>query len=159
MAKILTAYFSAGGNTEKLARVIAEKTGSDLFQIIPIQPYTSDDLNWMDKKSRSSIEMNDLSCRPQIAGRVENMKQYDVVLLGFPIWWYVAPRIIETFLESYDFSGKTIIPFATSGGSGMGQTVSILKKCCTDETKWNEGRRFGNTDRNAVEQWLNSLGL
>lgn len=159
MSKILTAYFSASGNTEKLARMIAEKSGSDLFQIVPVQPYTSDDLNWMNKQSRSSIEMADPSCRPEISELVKHMDQYDVVLLGFPIWWYIAPRIIETFLEMYDFSGKTIIPFATSGGSGMGRTVAVLKECCSNGTKWNEGRRFGSADGQEVSQWLRSLCL
>ena len=128
MKKVLVAYFSASGNTAKLADRIAEATGGDLYEIKPQQPYTSADLNWNDSGSRSSIEMKNPASRPAIANRVENMAQYDTVFVGFPIWWYVAPTIINTFLESYDFSGKTVIPFATSGGSGMGKTESILKK-------------------------------
>lgn len=119
--KMLVAYFSASGVTAKAAKKLAEVAGADLFEIRPAVPYTSADLNWMDKKSRSSVEMNDPAFRPAIAGKMEGMEQYDVVFVGFPIWWYVAPTIINTFLESYDFSGKTIVPFATSGGSGMGK--------------------------------------
>ena len=132
MKKTLVAYFSASGSTAQLAKTIAEVTGGDLFEIKPEQPYTSADLNWNDKKSRSSIEMSDSNSRPAIATTVKNMDEYDTVFVGFPIWWYVAPTIINTFLESYDFSGKTVIPFATSGGSGMGKTDSVLKKCCYD---------------------------
>lgn len=127
MKKTLVAYFSASGSTAQLAKTIAEVTGGDLFEIKPEQPYTSADLNWNDKKSRSSIEMSDPNSRPAIATTVKNMDEYDTVFVGFPIWWYVAPTIINTFLESYDFSGKTVIPFATSGGSGMGKTDSVLK--------------------------------
>lgn len=128
MKKTLVAYFSASGSTAQLAKTIAEVTGGDLFEIKPEQPYTSADLNWNEKKSRSSIEMSDPNSRPAIATTVKNMDEYDTVFVGFPIWWYVAPTIINTFLESYDFSGKTVIPFATSGGSGMGKTDSVLKK-------------------------------
>ena len=160
MSKILTAYFSASGNTKKLAKNIAEAAGSDLFEIAPKPPYTNDDLNWMNKKSRSSIEMNDKNSRPEIEGKVENMDVYDVVLIGFPIWWYEAPRIIQTFLESYDFSGKTIITFATSGGSGMGKTNGILKKSCSPKTTWHDGKRFGgSTDIGTIKQWLDSLNI
>lgn len=160
MSKILTAYFSASGNTKRLAKNIAEAAGSDLFEIAPKTPYTNDDLNWMNKKSRSSIEMNDKNSRPEIEGKVENMDVYDVVLIGFPIWWYEAPRIIQTFLESYDFSGKTIITFATSGGSGMGKTNDILKKSCSPKTTWHDGKRFGGgTDIGTIKQWLDSLNI
>ena len=119
--KTLVAYFSASGQTAKLAKTLAGVTGGDLFEIAPETAYTAADLDWMDKKSRSTIEMKDPKSRPAIAGKVADMAQYDTVFVGFPIWWYQAPRIIETFLESYDFSGKTVIPFATSGGSGMGR--------------------------------------
>ena len=130
MSKKLVAYFSASGVTEKMAKTLAEVTGADLFEIQPVVPYTTADLDWMNKKSRSSVEMNDPTFRPAIAGKLEGMDQYDLVFVGFPIWWYVAPTIINTFLESYDFSGKTIVPFATSGGSGMGNTNEKLAPSC-----------------------------
>lgn len=128
--KILVAYFSCSGVTAKAAKRLATAAGADLYEIKPETPYTREDLNWMDKKSRSSVEMNDPASRPAIAGKIENMDEYDVVFVGFPIWWYVAPTIINTFLESYDLSGKTIVPFATSGGSGMGKTADKLKPSC-----------------------------
>ena len=130
MKKILVAYFSASGETAKLAKTIAGVVNGDLFEIAPEVPYTAADLDWMDKGSRSTVEMNDDNSRPAIAGKVADMAQYDTVFVGFPIWWYQAPRIIETFLESYDFAGKTMIPFATSGSSGMGKTLEGLKKSC-----------------------------
>ena len=120
--KTLVAYFSASGTTEGVAKKVAEAAGADLFEIKPEVPYTNADLNWMDKKARSTVEMNDPSSRPATTGTVENMEQYDNVIIGFPIWWYVAPTIINTFLESYDFAGKKIALFATSGGSGFGKT-------------------------------------
>ena len=130
MAKALIAYFSASGVTARAAKEMAAATGADLYEIQPTEPYTDADLNWMDKKSRSTIEMNDPACRPAIAGGVQDMAQYDTVLIGFPIWWYVEPRIVDTFLESYDFSGKTLIPFATSGGSGIGKAEKSLQAHC-----------------------------
>ena len=116
--KVLVAYFSASGVTARTAKKMADAAGADLYQIRPEEPYTSADLDWMDKKSRSTLEMNDPDCRPAVAEPVRNMEQYDTVLVGFPIWWYVEPRIVDTFLENYDFAGKTMIPFATSGGAG-----------------------------------------
>ena len=130
MNKTLVAYFSASGVTARAAREIAEAVGADLYEICPAEPYTDADLNWTDKKSRSTVEMNDTACRPAIAEPVANMEQYDTVFLGFPIWWYVEPRIVDTFLESYDFSGKTVIPFATSGGSGIGKAEKSLQQHC-----------------------------
>ena len=130
MKKILVAYFSASGETAKLAKTIAGVVDGDLFEIAPEVPYTAAALDWMDKGSRSTEEMNKDNSRPVIASKLADMAQYDTVFVGFPIWWYQAPRIIETFLESYDFAGKTVIPFATSGGSGMGKTDSILKAVC-----------------------------
>ena len=130
MRKVLVAYFSATGTTAKLAQKLAGAIGGDLHEIRPEQPYTSADLNWQDKKSRSSLEMGDRSFRPAVANRVEDMEQYDTVFLAFPIWWYVAPTIINTFLEQYDLAGKTIIPLATSGGSGMGNTNRELAPSC-----------------------------
>ena len=123
MSKVLVAYFSAGGVTAKLAKRLAEAIGADLHEIQPEVPYTNADLDWMNKKSRSSVEMNDKSFRPAVANKVENMEQYSVIFTAFPIWWYVAPTIVNTFLEQYDLSGKTIIPLATSGSSGMGNTM------------------------------------
>ena len=159
MSKILVAYFSAGGETKMLAKTVAEVTGGDLFEIRPETAYTPADLNWNDKHSRSTIEMSDEESRPAIAGRVEDMTQYDTVFVGFPIWWYQAPRIIETFLESYDFSGKTVIPFATSGGSGMGRTAEILRNCCPGAVV-DSGRRMSSRESAAsVKDWVNGLHI
>ena len=127
MAKTVVAYFSASGTTMDVANHLARVTDSDLFAIVPANPYTSADLNWRDKQSRSTREAADPSCRPAITSRVEHIEDYDTIFLGFPIWWYVAPAIINTFLESYDLTGKTIVLFATSGGSGMGKTASVLR--------------------------------
>lgn len=126
MSRKLVAYFSASGVTAKVAEKLSEAIGADLYAIEPEVPYTKADLDWMDKKSRSTIEMNNPASRPAIAGKRDNMNDYDTVFVGFPIWWYVAPTIINTFLESYDLTGKTIIPFATSGGSDMGKTNEKL---------------------------------
>lgn len=143
MSKILVAYFSATGTTKGLAEKLAKATEGDLFEIEPQDPYTSADLNWMDKKSRSSLEMKDKSSRPEIKSHVENMDQYDIIYVAFPIWWYVAPTIINTFLESYDFKDKTIIPVATSGSSGMGHTSKELAPSCPGATL-KEGKRFSS---------------
>lgn len=130
MSRKLVAYFSASGVTAKVAEKLSEAIGADLYAIEPEVPYTKADLDWMDKKSRSTIEMNNPASRPAIAGKRDNMSDYDTVFVGFPIWWYVAPTIINTFLESYDLTGKTIIPFATSGGSDMGKTNEKLLPSC-----------------------------
>lgn len=130
MSRKLVAYFSASGVTAKVAEKLSEAIGADLYAIEPEVPYTKADLDWMDKKSRSTIEMNNPASRPAIAGKRDNMNDYDTVFVGFPIWWYVAPTIINTFLESYDLTGKTIIPFATSGGSDMGKTNEKLLPSC-----------------------------
>lgn len=127
MAKTLVAYFSASGTTMDVASRLARMMDSDLFAIVPADPYTSADLDWRDKQSRSTLEASDPSCRPAITSQIEDIEDYDTILLGFPIWWYVAPAIINTFLESYDLTGKTVILFATSGGSGMGKTASVLR--------------------------------
>ena len=127
MNKVLTAYFSASGVTARVAREISEAVGSDLYEIAPKEPYTESDLDWRDENSRSSVEMKDPACRPEIAVPVKDMDTYDTVFLGFPIWWYVEPRIVDTFLESYDFSGKKVIPFATSGGSGIENVEKHLR--------------------------------
>ena len=130
MSRKLVAYFSASGVTAKLAETLSEAIGADLYAIEPEVPYTKADLNWMNQNSRSSVEMKDPASRPAIAGKRDNMDEYDTIFVGFPIWWYVAPTIINTFLESYDFAGKTIIPFATSSGSGMGKTNEKLQPSC-----------------------------
>lgn len=155
--KTLVAYFSASGQTAKLAKTLAGVTGGNLFEIAPETAYTAADLDWMDKKSRSTIEMKDPKSRPAIAGKVADMAQYDTVFVGFPIWWYQAPRIIETFLESYDFSGKTVIPFATSGGSGMGGTNKALAPSCTG-ARLLEGKVFrSSTNADTLREWVKTL--
>ncbi len=158
MAKSLVAYFSASGLTGKVAEVLAKAAGADLHEIKPAVPYTSADLNWMDKKSRSSVEMADPSSRPEIANKVENMDQYDTVFVGFPIWWYVAPTIINTFLEQYDFSGKKIVLFATSGGSGFGKTASALKNSVSASAQIVEGRLLnGRVQEAELKDWVKTL--
>lgn len=139
MTKTLVAYFSASGTTAHAAKEIAEAIEADLYEICPIRPYTAADLDWNDKQSRSTAEMNDPTCRPDIAGAVKDMEQYDTIFIGFPIWWYVEPRIVDTFLESYDLSGKTMIPFATSGGSGIGRAEKSLREHCA-KANWKQGK-------------------
>ena len=157
MKKVLVAYFSASGETARLAKTLAGVTGGDLFEIRPETAYTAADLDWMDKKSRSTLEMSDGKSRPAIADTVQNMAQYDTVFVGFPIWWYQAPRIIETFLESYDFAGKTVIPFATSGGSGMGKTDSLLKAVCP-AARWLPGKRLSSRESAAaLQKWIDTI--
>lgn len=159
MSKILVAYFSASGVTKNAAEKLAKAANADLFEIKPVRPYTDADLDWTDKKSRSTIEMNDLSSRPEIAEKCENMGSYDVVFVGFPIWWYVEPRIIDTFLDSYDFSGKTVIPFATSGGSGLGKTAENFKKLLGENVIVKDGKMLTRASKNDVSGWVKSLGL
>lgn len=160
MAKILTAYFSASGVTERAAKILAEAAGTDLYEINPKIPYTKADLDWTDKNSRSSVEMRNTACRPEIEGKVENMDSYDVIFLGFPIWWYVAPSIIHTFLEEYDMKGKTIILFATSGGSGFGKTVQDLRRSVPEKAVITEGRMLnGRVDEKELGNWLKTLNL
>ena len=156
MRKKLVAYFSASGTTKKVAERLAKSAGADLFEIRPTVPYSSADLNWMDKKSRSSVEMSDSASRPEIAERLPNMANYDTVFIGFPIWWYVAPHIINTFVESYDFSGKTLVPFATSGGSGMGSTVDELRKLCPN-ANWKAGKLLNSVSDKALADWANAF--
>ena len=139
MSKTLVAYFSASGVTARVAKEVADAAGADLYEIRPAQPYSPGDLDWMDKKSRSTLEMNDPACRPAIEGQVNGMDQYDTILIGFPIWWYVEPRIVDTFLDSYDFSGKTLIPFATSGGSGISKAQKSLQEHCP-AANWKQGQ-------------------
>ncbi|MBE6016268.1 MAG: flavodoxin [Lachnospiraceae bacterium] len=155
MSKVLVAYFSASNVTAKAAAKVAEIAGADLFEIKPAVPYTKADLNWMDKKSRSSVEMNDKSSRPEVAEKLENMADYDVILLGFPIWWYVAPTIINTFLEQYDFSNKKIVLFATSGGSGFGKAVEGLKVSVDPSCTITEGAILNRgISEDVVKGWI-----
>lgn len=157
MSNRLVAYFSASGTTARVAKNLAQAAGADLYEIKPAVPYTSADLNWMDKKSRSTVEMNDRSFRPPLADTDAPIASHDTILLGFPIWWYVAPTIINTFLESYDFSGKTIVLFATSGGSGFGKTVASLAPSCPGATM-KEGRLLnGNPSQADLKKWVESL--
>lgn len=158
MSKKLVAYFSASGVTAKAAKNLAEAAGADLFEIKPEVPYTQADLDWHDKNSRSSVEMRDSKSRPQIAAGDAKVADYDVIFVGFPIWWYVAPTIINTFLESYDFAGKTIILFATSGGSGFGKAVEGLKGSVADSTVIREGKLMnGNPSVAELKDWVENL--
>lgn len=157
MNKKLVVYFSASGITKLAAQQLAEASGADLFEIKPKIPYTQEDLDWMNKKSRSSVEMKDPDFRPEISERIPNMQEYKTVFIGFPIWWYVAPRIISTFMESYDFSGKTIVPFATSGGSGMGRTVETLKPLCSSLAEWKPGKILNRVSEQEMKKWLDSI--
>ncbi len=160
MGKTLVAYFSASGVTKKLAENLAEAADADLFEIKPKTPYTKADLDWTDKTSRSTIEMNDPTSHPAIAEKLGNMDAYDIVFVGFPIWWYIAPKIINTFLESYDLSGKTIILFATSGGSGMGKTVEKLRPSCSNTTTWKDSKLLkSSADKKTLTAWIESLNL
>lgn len=153
MSKVLVAYFSTSGVTAKLAKKLASAIGADLHEIKPEKPYTSADLDWRDSNSRSSVEMKDKSFRPAIANSVENMDQYDTVFVAFPIWWYVAPTIINTFLEAYNLDGKKIVPLATSGGSGMGNTNKELAPSCKGATL-EEGKRFdANVGEKELADW------
>ena len=156
MGKKLVAFFSASGTTRKIAEMIAQAAEADLYEIMPKQPYSKADLNWMDKKSRSSVEMNDKKFRPEITDMDVQIDKYDEILLGFPIWWYVAPTIINTFLEKYDFSGKKIVLFATSGGSGFGNTVSELKPSAP-EAVIVEGKVFHKAAKQEIAEWIKSI--
>lgn len=158
MSKKLAAYFSATGTTAAAAKLLAEAAGADLYEIRPQTPYTRADLDWMNQKSRSNVEMNDLSFRPPLADTNAPIENYDTVFLGFPIWWYKAPTIINTFLESYDFSGKTIVLFATSGGSGFGQTAAYLKNSVSKNAVIKEGKLLnGRQSKSELSDWINSL--
>lgn len=160
MSKKLVAYFSASGVTAKVADLLADAVGADIHEIRPKVPYTKADLNWMDKKSRSSIEMADKKIRPEIAESNVRIEDYDVIFLGFPIWWYVAPTIINTFLEKYDFSGKKIVLFATSGGSKFGNTVEELKVSVADNAEIVEGKLLnGRQSIASVKAWVDSLDV
>lgn len=159
MSGKLVAFFSASGVTAALAQRLSRAAGADLFEIKPAVPYTSADLDWTNASSRSSVEMKNPASRPEIAEKLPNMADYDVVFLGFPIWWYVAPTIINTFLESYDFSGKTIALFATSGGSPMGRTLEILRPLCNASVKWLPAKMLNGATDSDLNAWLKSLKL
>ena len=150
--KTLVAYFSAEGTTAAVAQKIASACGADLFAIRPAVPYTAADLDWMNKKSRSSAEMADPSCRPPLADGID-VVPYDNIFIGFPIWWYVEPRIVDTFLESRSFAGKALFPFATSGGSGIGRACERMKEICPD-ADWREGKLL---NRGGIAEWLRQL--
>ena len=157
--KVLVVYFSATNTTEGVAEHIANGLNADIYEIVPEDPYTDADLNYNDNNSRTTIEMNDPNARPAISGSVENMEQYDIIFVGYPIWWGEAPRIVSTFMESYDFSGKTIVPFCTSGGSGIGSSASNLERLTSGAT-WLDGRRINGSDsQDTVMEWVNSLDL
>ena len=160
MSKRLVAYFSASGVTAKVAEMLADAVGADIHEIRPKVPYTKADLNWMDQNSRSSVEMRNKAYQPEIAENYIQMDGYDVVFLGFPIWWYVAPTIINTFLESHDFSGKKIILFATSGGSKFGKTIEELKASISADTEIIEGKLLnGEQSIAAIKEWTDTLAL
>ena len=157
MSRTLVAYFSASGVTKRTAEQLAEAAGADLYEIRPAVPYTQADLNWMDKRSRSSVEMNDRSFRPELADKDADIASYDRIFLGFPIWWYVAPTIINTFLESYDFAGKEIVLFATSGGSGLGKTLQGLALSCPG-ADIREGKLLnGNPSADELKKWVEQI--
>lgn len=156
MSKRLVAYFSASGVTGKVAKMVAEAAGADLYEIRPKQLYTKADLNWMDQNARSTIEMKDKKIRPEIVDIDAKIAEYDEILIGFPIWWYVAPTIINTFLEKYDFTGKKIVLFATSGGSGFGNTVKELEPSAPGATIV-EGKLLNNANKPQIESWVTTL--
>lgn len=155
--KVLVAVFSAGGVTRKVGKEIANFCDGSYFEIIPEEKYTKGDLNWMNKRSRSSMEMKDPEARPAIALKLVNMDEFDTIILGYPIWWGLAPRIIETFLESYDMEGKTIIPFCTSGGSGIGNSDTELHKNVSGNVKWKKGAQINRPNEKAIRSWLEEV--
>lgn len=153
--KVLVVYFSATGTTKDAAQQLAEVTGADLHEIKPEQPYTDADLDWNDKQSRSSVEMQDKHSRPAITGKLQNMREYNVVYVGFPIWWYTCPTIINTFMEAYDFKGKTVIPFATSGGSSIKKACADLK-AAYPQLNWGEGKLLNRASKAELQKWVES---
>ena len=157
MSKVLVAYFSASGVTKRVAENLASVAGADLFEIVPEQIYTSEDLNWQDKQSRSSVEMNDRNCRPAIASTVENISQYSYVFVGFPVWWYREPSIIDTFMESYDWNGITVIPFCTSGGSGLGDAGKNMQALGKGANVIDGKRLSGNASEAELKAWTDQI--
>jgi len=156
--KVLVAYFSATGTTARAAQKVADATGGELYTITPAQPYTNADLDWNDKQSRSSVEMNDPKSRPAIKGKKENIADYDVVFIGYPIWWDLAPRVVDTFIESHDLTDKTVIPFATSGGSMLAGSAAALKRSYP-ALNWKEGRLLNRADEKTIRDWIEKLGF
>ena len=160
MSKKLVVYFSVSGVTAKVAWEIAAVENADCFEIRPQAPYTQADLDWRNKQSRSTLEMSDLNCRPAVAGCVENMAQYDVVFVGFPIWWGREPSVVDTFLTAYSFAGKTVVPFCTSGGSGMGKTADRIRSLVGEGVTVDEGKRLGGELSEAdLVLWTEGLAL
>ena len=158
MSKILVAYFSAGGVTAKAAAKLAKAEGADLFEIRPVQPYTAADLDWTDKQSRSTLEMADPDCRPAIVGTVTDMDQYDTVFVGFPIWWGREPSVVDTFLDGYGFTGKKVVPFCTSGGSGIGKTAERIRSIVGDGVVVEEGKRIGgDISEEDLKLWMEGI--
>ena len=155
---ILVAYFSATGTTARAAEKLADVTGGELYAITPVESYTSADLYWNDKQSRSSVEMKDPKSRPALKGKKENIADYDVVFIGYPIWWDLAPRVVNTFIESHNLKGKTVIPFATSGGSTLAGSASALKRSYPS-LNWKEGRLLNPTDEKTICTWIEKLGF
>ncbi len=159
-AKTLVAYFSASGTTKRIAEAVAKAANADLFEIKPRELYTPADLNWQDKQSRSSLEMSDPTSRPALDHDLVNVADYEAVILGFPIWWYTAPHIIESFLEGHDFARKTMIVFCTSGSSGLGDTIPTLQRSVSFDTRWRPGMRFAaNATDEEIGAWVATLGL
>ncbi|MCM1008155.1 MAG: flavodoxin [Ruminococcus flavefaciens] len=159
-SRVLVAYFSATGTTKTLAEYAADAMGADLYEIVPEEPYTEDDLNYNDRNTRATVEQDDKNVRPAISGSVENMDQYEIVFLAFPIWWGEEPRIMDTFVEAYDFSGKTVIPFCTSGGSGIGSSGKNMQSLSTGDATWLDGERLSSSSsREDMVDWINGLGL
>ena len=160
MSKVLVAYFSASGVTRKVAEELAKVEKADLFEITPETLYTAADLDWKDQQSRSTLEMKDPTCRPAVAGQVEDMSQYGVVFVGFPIWWGREPSVVDTFLDAYDFSGKKIVPFCTSGGSGIGETAKRIQEIVGAAAAVEGGTRLGGTvSKEDLETWTAGLDL
>lgn len=154
--KSLVVYFSATGTTARVARMIADVTGGTLCALVPQQPYTSEDLNWNNRQSRSSVEMNNPQARPALTATDLDMSVYDIIFIGYPIWWNQAPRVVNTFIESHDLKGKTLVPFATSGGSGIGNSVKALKNTYP-ALEWQNGKLLNGSDRNSIRNWTDSL--
>ena len=160
MSKVLVAFFSASGVTKKVANELATVEKADLFEITPETPYTAEDLDYKNRQSRSTLEMKDPNCRPAITGQIENMSQYDTVFVGFPIWWGREPSVVDTFLDAYDFGGKKIVPFCTSGGSGIGETAKRLQEIVGAAAVVDEGTRLGGTvSEEDLEMWTAGLDL
>lgn len=158
-SKSIVIYFSATGTTKALAQTIAQTSNADIFEIIPSEPYTSEDLNYNNDNCRANQEMNDDTARPAIAESIENIEEYDTIFLGYPIWWGTIPRIINTFLDTYDLSGKTVMPFCTSGGSGIETSVSAIKDACPDADVKDGFRGASSTTSAQVEEWFNNSGI